>query len=94
MLNSIENLQFNSFYIQGKESDEIKCICLDQNLNVSEVSQPNHFNSRLRDELLTKYAFDLMWYLGFVHLKHRRIDNHYRLDSALAYPTAIEYATK
>jgi len=52
------------------------------------------FNSRLRDELLTREVFDSMWEIRFMLEEHRNNYNHYRPHSALAYQTPIEYATK
>ena len=52
------------------------------------------FNSRLRDELLTREVFDSMWEVRFMLEEHRNNYNHYRPHSALAYLTPIEYATK
>ena len=49
------------------------------------------FNSRLRDELLTREVFDSMWEIRFMLEAHR---NNCRPHSALSYLTPSEYATK
>ena len=49
------------------------------------------FNSRLRDEQLTREVFDSMWEIRFMLEEHC---NHYRPHSALACKTPIEFATK
>jgi putative transposase len=52
------------------------------------------FNSRLRDELLTREVSDLMWEFRCTLEEHRNNYNHYRPHSALSYLTPIEFATK
>lgn len=52
------------------------------------------FNSRLRDELLTREVFDSMWEIRFILEEHRNNYNHYRPHSALSYLTPVEFATK
>ena len=51
------------------------------------------FNSRLRDELLTREVFDSMWEIRFMLEEHRNNYNHYRPHSALSYLTSVELAT-
>ena len=41
------------------------------------------FNSRLRDELLTREVFDSTWEIRFTLEEHRNNYNHYRPHSAL-----------
>ena len=50
------------------------------------------FNSRLRDELLSRETFDSMWEIKFMLEEHRQNYNHYRPHSALAYKTPVEFA--
>ena len=52
------------------------------------------FNSRLRDELLTREVFDSMWEIRFMLEEHRNNYNHYRPHSALSYLTPVEFATQ
>ena len=52
------------------------------------------FNSRLRDELLTREVFDSMWEIRFMLEEHRNNYNRYCPHSALADQTPVEYATK
>ena len=80
-------------------ADTLRGWCKEQNIqaNYCDSGSPwqngriESFNSRLRDELLTKEVFDSMWEIRFMLEEHR---NHYRPHSALAYLTPIEYATK
>lgn len=50
------------------------------------------FNSRLRDELLSREIFDSMWEIRFILEEHRQNYNHYRPHSGLSYKTPIEFA--
>jgi putative transposase len=52
------------------------------------------FNSKLRDELLTREVFDSMWEIRLMLEEHRNNHNNYRPHSALSYLTPVEYATK
>ena len=52
------------------------------------------FNSRLRDELLTREVFDSMWEIRFMLEEHCNNYNHYRPHSALSYLTLVEFAAK
>ena len=52
------------------------------------------FNSRLRDELLSREIFDSMWEIRTMLEEHRQDYNHYRPHSALAYLTPIEFVNK
>ena len=49
------------------------------------------FNPKLRDELLTREVFDLMWEIRFMLEGYR---NNCRPHSALSYQTPVEFATK
>ena len=76
--------------------------CKEQNIqaNYCDTGSPwqnggiESFNSRLRDELLTREVFDSMWEIRFMLEEHRNNYNHYKPHSALAYQTPIEFATK
>ena len=52
------------------------------------------FNSRLRDELLTREVFDSMWEIRFMLEEYRENYNHFRPHSALAYMTPYEFTAK
>ena len=83
-------------------AETVRDWCKEQNIqaNYCDPGSPwqndriESFNSRLRDELLTREVFDSMWEIRFMLEEHRNNYNHYRPHSALAYQTPIEYATK
>ena len=83
-------------------ADTLRDWCREQNIQANYCDSgspwPNglieSFNSRLRDELLTKEVFDSMWEIRFTLEEHRNNYSHYRPHSALAYLTPIEFATK
>ena len=52
------------------------------------------FNSKLRDELLTRDIFDSLWGIRFMLEEHRNNYNHYRPSSVLSDLTSIEYAIR
>jgi putative transposase len=76
--------------------------CKEQNIQANycdpgspwQNSRIESFNSRLRDELLTREVFDLMWEIRFMLEEHRNNYNNARPHSALAYQTPVEFATK
>ena len=51
------------------------------------------FNSRLRDELLSREVFDSMWEIRTMLEDHRQVYNAYRPHSALGYLTPEAFAT-
>ena len=83
-------------------ADTLRDWCKEQNIkaNYCDPGSPwqngriESFNSRLRDELLTREVFDSMWEIRFMLEEHRINYNHYRPHSALAYLTPVEFATK
>ena len=52
------------------------------------------FNSRLRDELLSREIFDSMWEIRMMLEDHRQNYNHYRPHSSLGYLTPVEFAKR
>jgi transposase InsO family protein len=87
-------------------ADTLRDWCKEQNIqtNYCDLGSPlnerqqngriESFNSRLRDELLTREVFDSMWEIRFMLEEHRNNYNHYRPHSALSYLTSVEFATK
>ena len=87
-------------------ADTLRDWCKEQNIkaNYRDPGSPRNrrqqngriesFNSRLRDELLTRGVFDSMWEIRFMLEEHRNNYNHYRPHSALSYLTPVEFATK
>ena len=83
-------------------ADTLRDWCKEQNIkaNYCDPGSPwqngriESFNSRLRDELLTREVFDSMWEIRFMLEEHRKNYNHYRPHSALSYLTPVEFATK
>ena len=51
------------------------------------------FTAKLRDELLTREVFDLMWEILFMFEERRENSKHFRPHSALASTTPHEFTT-
>ena len=83
-------------------SETLRDWCKEQNIQASycdpgspwQNGRIESFNSRLRDELLTREVFDSMWEIRFMLEEHRNHYNHYRPHSALSYQTPVEFASK